>query len=336
MSEIRYDLIHDEYIVIAPERLHRPLPTPKPMPLPKSGCPFCPGNEHLTPHEIYSIKKDGIWRTRVIPNLYKALQIETPFDKSTDGMNERWGGYGAHEIVIDTPDHDATLAGMSVEDITCWLLTIQVRVEDLENDKKMIALQIFKNHGLKAGASQSHPHTQIIATPLISKYQKNYFTHAFDYFQEHGRSLYEDIFDFENQKDERVLERSDQFLSYTPYASSFSFESIILAKNHSSLAGMEKKALEQLAWHIKRLFEAYQKELGAIDYNLLFYLPPINQNFENSHFFSQRHSIFRFFLRVTPRIYHLAGYELLTHSSINPVLPEMAARLLRRHYETGS
>ena len=335
MSEIRYDLLHDEYILIAPERLHRPIPQTAPaLPEPKI-CPFCPGHEELTSQEIFAIRQGGQWRTRVIPNLYKAVQIETPYDSSREGINERWGGYGAHEIVIDTPKHEATLATMSIQEITWWLQTIQERVEDLAKDPKLVGIDIFKNYGLKAGATQPHPHTQIIALPILSKHQKHAFLHAWRYYQEHGRSLHQDIATFESQK-ERALYETTYFLSFTPYASSFPFETILLAKEHASIAGMSQETLQELATHIQKLFTALYSELGQFDYNLLFYLPPLNQNFENAQFFGQKEQIFRFFIRVTPRIYTLAGFELLTHSAINPVQPELAAKLLRRHYETGT
>ena len=335
MSEIRYDLLHDEYILIAPERLHRPIPEASAtLPEPRI-CPFCPGHEELTPQEIFAIRQDGRWQTRVIPNLYKAVQIETPYDSSCDGINERWGGYGAHEILVDTPLHDATLASMSTQEIFWWLKTIQERVEDLARDPKLVGIDIFKNYGLKAGATQPHPHTQIIALPILSKHQKRAFDHAWRYYQEHGRSLHQDIATFESQR-ERALYETTHFFTFAPYASSFPFETILLAKEHATIAGMKETLLQELATHFHKLFVALQAELGQFDYNLLFYLPPLNQNFENAHFFGQKERIFRFFVRVTPRIYTLAGFELLTHSAINPVQPELAAKLLRRYYEAGS
>ncbi len=334
MSEIRYDLLHDEYILIAPERLHRPIPKASPaLPEPKI-CPFCPGHEDLTPQEIFAIRQGDKWYTRVVPNLYKAVQIETPYDSFCEGINERWGGYGAHEIIIDTPQHDATFASMGTQEISWWLTTIQERVEDLAKDPKLVGIDIFKNCGPKAGATQSHPHTQIIALPILSKHQKHAFEHAWRYYQEHGRSLHQDIATFESQK-ERALYETTHFFTFAPYASSFAFETTILAKEHANIAKLSQEILQELARHIQKLFRALYAELGQFDYNLFLYLPPLNKNFENGHFFDQKEQIFRFFIRVTPRIYTLAGFELFTCSAINPVQPELVARLLRRHYENS-
>ncbi|BCD60344.1 MULTISPECIES: DUF4931 domain-containing protein [unclassified Nitratiruptor] len=334
MSEIRYDLLHNEYIIIAPERLHRPMPQPT-SPLDSvQNCPFCPGNEKLTPQEIFSIKTNGSWRTRVIPNLYKAVQIETPYESKRDGLNEMWGGYGAHEIVIDTPNHYANLHTLSQEEIFLWLSTLQERYIDLCKDKKLITVQIFKNHGLRAGATQPHPHTQIIALPLMTKTHLALFEHCQRYYHHHGRSLHEDIVAFE-QNGQRSLKESEHFFTYTPYASSFAFETAIIAKN-VRFGECSNMQLQELAEHIRLLFFALSRELGDFPFNLLFYLPPLNENFENSSFFHEVNNIFRFYVRVTPRMYTLAGFEMATGSMINPVVPEMAAQLLRRWYETGS
>ncbi|BCD68137.1 galactose-1-phosphate uridylyltransferase [Nitratiruptor sp. YY09-18] len=334
MSEIRYDLLHNEYIIIAPERLHRPIPEQCVQNFSVQKCPFCPGNEELTPQEIFSIKNNGTWQTRVIPNLYKAVQIETPFISHREGLNEMWGGYGAHEIVIDTPKHLANFQNMRQEEIFWWLYTLQQRYLDLRNDKRLISLQIFKNHGLRAGATQPHPHTQIIALPLMTKEQLFLFQHCQHYYHDHGRSMHEDIVHFESNSQRNLFE-SEHFFSYVPYASSFAFETAIIAKD----VGFDKctqMQLQELAKHLQKLFQALANELGDFPYNLLFYLPPLNENFENSSFFHEIDAIFRFYIRITPRIYTIAGFELATGSMINPVVPETVAKLLRRWYETSS
>ncbi len=336
MSEIRYDLLHNEYIIIAPERLHRPIPTNQTkLHISSSVCPFCPGHEHYAPNEIFSIKVDGTWRTRVVPNLYKAVQIETPYESRRDGINERWGGYGAHEIIIDTPKHNADFDTLEHQEIVWWIETIIARISDLKQDRKLISLNIFKNRGLTAGATQSHPHTQIIGLPLMTKRQLATFEHALAYYYDHGRSLHEDIFTFESDK-ERSLKVTHNFLSYLPFASAFPFETIILSKNHSCISAIGQEEKKELSIHIRNAFYALKKELGDFDYNLLLYITPINENFENYTFFDQKEQIFRFFFRITPRIYKIAGYELLSGSMINPVQPELACKLLRRWYETSS
>ncbi|ADV46247.1 galactose-1-phosphate uridylyltransferase [Nitratifractor salsuginis] len=330
MSELRYDLLHDEYILIAPERLHRPLSLQRAAEPPEPAlCPFCPGHEDLTPPEIYALRDSKGWHTRVVPNRYKAVQIETPFEAHREGVNERWGGFGAHEIVINTPRHDATLATMSEEEIFDWLYTVRERVADLSRDQRLVQIDCFKNHGLAAGASQPHPHSQILALPVMSKAQKAQFRHAHRYWREHGRSLYEDIIEQESRERTRTLIEGERFFSYCPYASSFAFESVILSRNCANITELNEEALRELAATVGQLFVRLHRELGPFAYNLLFILPPVNRNFENEEFFDELPRLHRFYLRITPRIYTLAGYELMSQSAINPVAPELAAGRLR-------
>jgi len=328
LSEIRYDLIHNEYVIIAPERLHKPIELATAKIQNPVNCPFCPGNENLTTKEIFSIKINGKWVTRVVPNLYKAVGIESNFDFDTDGMNEKFGGFGAHEIIIDTPKHNASFASMDLIEIYYFLKTLKQRVADLKKDKRIVFLNVFKNKGIKAGASQPHPHTQIIGLPLMSNFQRNLFKRSFDFYKKSGKSLYEEIFLFES-KNKRKIYESNEFLIYAPFASAFAFESIILSKNFSSIENMSDDILKELSIYIKKLFSALNKELGEMDFNMLFYLPPVNKNFENEDYFDEINNIFRFFIRVTPRIYNIAGFELMSSSGINPVVPEEAAKLLR-------
>ncbi len=328
MSEIRYDLIHNEYVLISPERLHKPIEFAVAKFEEPSKCPFCPGNEDLTTKEIFSIKINGKWITRVVPNLYKAVAIENSFDFDIDGMNEKFGGFGAHEIVIETPKHNANFDTLSQKEIFYYLKTIKERIIDLKKDKRIVFLNIFKNKGVKAGASQPHPHTQIIGLPVMTNFQKEFFKRSFEFFKNHGKSMYEEIFLFEN-KNERKIYNSGEFLIYAPFASKFAFEIIILSKNFSSIEYMNDNILDEFSLNLKNVFNALKKELGDFNYNLLFYLPPVNKNFENEEYFDEKDKIFRFFLKITPRIYNIAGFELMSNSAINPVIPEEVAKLLR-------
>jgi len=322
MSEIRYDPLFDEYVIIAPERLHRPMELRCEPTNERRRCPFCPGNEDLTPPEIYRLEKNGSWRTRVVPNLYKALQIETPFVYRQD-EGEAWGGFGAHEIIVDTPRHVSDLQ-LNQEELFYWLLTIKERIEDLRKDRRLVMANVFKNHGPSAGATQSHPHTQIIATPLMSRSQKRLFDRTFWHYKEHGVTLFERI------HTPYILKESSRFKLFCPFASFFPFESTILSSTHS-LVALDEEGMQDLAKLMSSLFTAMHKELADVGFNLLFYLPPLNQNFENEEYFHEIERFFRFFIRITPRIYTLGGFEISSQCAINPLDPKEAAKLLGRH-----
>jgi len=322
MSEIRYDPLLGEYVIIAPERLHRPMELRCERTMKEGTCPFCPGHEELTPPEIYRIEKEGSWRTRVVPNLYKALQIETPFAYRQE-EGEAWGGFGAHEIIVDTPRHVSDLE-LDNEELFYWLLTIKERMEDLRKDRRLVQLNVFKNHGPSAGATQPHPHTQIVATPLMSRSQKRLFDRTFSHYKEHGVTL------FESMHTPYILKASPRFKLFCPFASFFPFESMIFSSTHS-LATLDEEDLRELAELLRSLFESMKRELGDVGFNLLFYLPPLNQNFENEEYFTEIERFFRFFIRITPRIYTLGGFEIASQCAINPLDPKEAAKLLGRH-----
>ncbi len=337
MSEIRVDLLHNKQTIIAPERLHRPdfyekTSTPKDE---KQNCPFCDGNESMTPDEIFAIRENEPnsrgWKTRVVPNLYKAVQVELQNSSKRDGMFESFQGVGAHEVLIDSPNHNEDIVTLSTNHIELWLNTITKRVVDLKQDTRLINLSVFKNYGQNSGATQKHPHTQLLALPLMPKDELDFLKHNFKYFQKHGRGIVQDMVENEKNSKLRVIEESESFLAYAPFASSFPFEVIVAPlSNIPSISDCNEKEIENLAFVIKNVFAKLHEHLGEFDYNFYFRLPPINKNFENKTYISSIKESYRFYLRIIPRIYRLGGFELSTNIEINPVSPEDCATLLNQ------
>jgi UDPglucose--hexose-1-phosphate uridylyltransferase len=333
MSEIRLDRIHNQYVLIAPERLHRPdLKTTKNN-LSSSNCPFCEGNEHLTPQEVYAIRSNmpntSGWKTRVVPNLYKAVQIELENKSCRDGMFESIQGFGAHEVLIDSPCHDCTIQTQDAKGIENWLRSMIVRIEDLKKDKRFIHISIFKNSGVKAGATQEHPHTQIIALPIMPQNELVFLERNLKYYQRHGRGIMTDILENELYDKKRVVSQVKGFAAFCPFASNYPFEVMIVpTKNIHSLEQCSREDITSLSALIKEVFEKLTNQLGDFDYNLYFSLSPLNENFENEPYMSKVGKNYRFYLRVVPRIYNLGGFEVGTGMMINPVSPEECVNLL--------
>lgn len=335
MSNIRLDLLHNKYVLIAPERLHRPdFYQQTPSKADTKDCPFCEGHEDMTPSEIFAIRDNEPnsrgWKTRVVPNLYKAVQVEHEMHSKREGMFETIQGVGAHEVLIDSPNHDADIVTLDTLNIELWLKTMVKRVEDLKNDKRLIHLSIFKNYGQNAGATQEHPHTQLLALPVMPKDELDFLRRNFKYYKRHGRGTLQDIIENEKySKDKRVIEELENFIAYCPFASSFPFEvTITPLKNISSLEYCNQGEISNLALIIKKVFEKLHKQLGQFDYNLYFKLSPLNRNFENEEYLSSLKENFRFSLHIVPRIYRFGGFELSTNMAINPVPPEECAGLL--------
>lgn len=337
MSKIRYDFLHNEYVIIAPERLHRPnvsLLKKREKIETVAKCPFCKGNEALTGQEIFAIYKNpadkSSWQIRVIPNLYKAVQIETEFKMQREGFFESINGYGAHEIIIDTPCHNCTLADLEIEDIENWLKTIAFRKADLTKDKQMKYFIAFKNSGKRAGASQEHPHTQIIALPVVPKSKIDFLQRNSEYYRKFGHGILEDIIYNEKTEKVRVVKELGNFIAFCPYASAFAFEVMIAPlQNFFDLNDCSNKDLSDLALLVSDTFKALYRELGDFDFNISFEFAPINSNFEEKAYMQDLRDNYRFYIRIIPRIFTLAGFEVATNMAINPIMPKECAQFLR-------
>lgn len=336
MSEIRLDRIHNQYVVMAPERLHRP--NISHSVLKKSAqsytCPFCESNEGLTPPEIYALRNNtpnsSGWKTRVVPNLYKAVQIELEDTSKREGMFESIPGVGAHEILIDSPCHERDMSDMSEIEIENWLRSMIIRMEDLQKDRRLIHLSIFKNFGANAGATQEHPHTQILALPIMPQNELIFLERNMKYYRRHGRGIIEDIVENERRVKERIIAEIGDFSAFCPYASAYPFEVMIAPlANIRSLNLCSRKQIADLAALIKITFVSLAKQLGRFDYNLYFHLSPLNENYENEPYMNSMGKNYRFTLRITPRIYRLGGFEISSGMAINSVMPEECAKLLR-------
>ncbi len=335
MSEIRRDRIHNEYVIIAPERLHRPRAHAKPCKeqLKSAKCPFCEGNESLTPKELFAIRANEPnakgWRTRVVPNLYKAVQVELEDLSQRDGLFEHIPGVGAHEILIDTPCHACKMQELEIADIENWLRSMIIRIDDLKKDRRLIHLSIFKNSGVDAGATQEHPHTQILALPITPQSEQNFLEQNMRYYHRHGRGKVEDIVHNEIEAKKRVVYNDGNFAAFCPFASAYPFEVMIAPKkNISSLERCSRDDVTALAHCIKSVFEKLAAQLDDFDYNIHFMLAPLNPNFENEAYMSHLEKNYRFTIRIIPRIYTLGGFEIATGMTINPVAPEECAALL--------
>jgi len=336
MSEIRLDLLHNRYVLIASKRLHRP-DTYKNKPTEKrdTQCPFCEGNEYLTPDEIFAIRENEPnrkgWKTRVVPNLYNAVEVEQKESSNRNGIFESIAGVGAHEVLIDSPNHDRDIVELDSTSIEFWLKSIINRLEDLKKDKRLIYLSVFKNYGQNSGATQIHPHTQLLALPIMPKNELDFLKRNYRYYQEHNRGIIEDVVQNELFVKKRVIEELGNFTAFCPFASSFPFETIIAPKKDiSTLSNCSDSEITDLSLIIRNLFSKLHAQLGTFDYNFYFNIAPINSNFQNERYLSTLEKNFRFTLRIIPRIYKLGGFELANDMSINPLPPEECATLLKQ------
>ena len=337
MSNIRYDRIHDTHVIIAPERLHRPdcsfdVDEKRTV---DENCPFCEGNESMTPPEIFSHRKAGSfpnekgWQTRVVPNLYKAVQIEASYEHHY-GLFEHWEGFGAHEVIIDTPEHHTSMTQWSEGAIVEWLKTLRSRVSDLRRDQRISHISLFKNEGSQAGATQAHSHTQIIGLPIIPKLEREKYQRSYEYYKQNGRAMIESVIMQEEENEERIVDKHGDFTAFCPFASAYPFEVMISSKKAlGQINTLSDSSIETLAPLLLATLENLKTQLGCFSFNLVVTTPPLQEDTVDHGLINCVDEACRFAIRIMPRIYKFGGFEVSTGVIINPVLPEVAAKLLR-------
>lgn len=339
MSEIRYDRLHDTHVIISPERLHRPnsdFSTEQTRASDKV-CPFCEGNEEMTPPEIFSIRdKDSFanekgWQTRVVPNLYKAVQIEAPHQHHY-GLFEHWEGFGAHEVIIDTPQHHTSMTQWSKDNVIQWLKTLRARTSDLRNDHRIAYISLFKNEGAQAGSTQAHAHTQLIGLPIIPKAQREAFQRSYDHYTHHGESILGSLLRHEEEDAQRIIAKAGSFTAFCPYASAYPFE-VMISSQHvlGQIDTISDESIEQLAPLLLSVLKKMKAQLGFFDFNLCVSTPPLQEGTLGHELISFANTACYFNIRIMPRMYKYGGFEQSTGMIINPVAPELAAKLLNEN-----
>jgi len=328
MLEFRKDPVIGRWVIISTERGLRPsdfsIVSPKKS---NSICPFCPGNEHLTTPEIYALRPSGSqpnsagWDLRVIPNKFPALQIEGHLRQKPDGIYDKMNGVGAHEVIIETSDHNLSFADFEPDQVMNILLAYRSRILDLHNDKRLKYVMIFKNHGFAAGASLSHPHSQLIATPIVPKRVAEELKGAKSYFRYKDRCVFCDIVSQEMEDSDRVIDYNDDFIAIAPYAPRSPFETWIMPRNHKPFFELTS---DQDLYALGKMLLTILKKI-----NVVLESPPYNILFHNSPFDYKEPDTYHWHIEIMPRSTWVAGFEWGTGFYINPTPPEEAAEFLR-------
>jgi len=339
MSELRKDPIVDRWVIIAAERGRRPSDFKTTPEIPKSeGCPFCEGNEATTPPEIYAVR-DGTapntpgWKVRVVPNKFPALAIEGKLVRSGFGRLDRMSGVGAHEVIIESPNHFDDIPTLSTDHVALILDTYARRTEDLRRDERFRHTMAFRNYKGAAGASLSHPHSQLIALPFIPELTRQKLGSARQYYQRKERCIFCDLIEQELSmpEQERVIYRNDQFVLLSPFAARFPFSVEIYPLEHChDFVEMDSTTRLALAEALQFIFSRYKDILDDPAYNMTLQTAP-NTIPRPGHpdYWSSIVYDYHWHLEIFPRLTKVAGFEWGTGCYINPVAPEDAARYLR-------
>ncbi len=328
MPELRKDPIVDRWVIIAPDRAKRPQDfTRELMAPPGSFCPFCEGSEEATPPEILAYRNPGSeangagWRVRVVPNKFPALQVEGGLEKRGDGMYDLMNGVGAHEVIIECPQHETNMSRLRVDHLQEVLWVYRDRLVDLKKDPRLVHGLIFKNKGAPAGATLEHSHSQLIVTPVIPISVQEEMTGSLEFYNYRGRCIYCDMVQQELAADCRIVLDTPGFLVFCPFACRFPFETWVVPKQHSShFENIPRQGVEELGMVLKTILSKLEVALDDPPYNYVIHTAPFDSA-EVAHY--------HWHLEIFPRLTRVAGFEWGSGFYINPVLPEEAAEFLR-------
>lgn len=333
--ELRRDPLRDTWTVFSEERSRRPSeyhfqPTPEAM-----FDPFAPGNEKSTPPEILAIRSPESepnspgWSVRVVPNRYPALRIEGRPEGRPDGIFDAMDGLGAHEVVIESPDAEP-LENQPLRQLAAVLGAWKQRILDLTKDVRFQHICVFKNHGPLAGATLRHPHSQIVALPVVPELIRRMCTNAAQYYRWKGRHWFRDLLLHEERENKRIVFENSAFVVLCPYASRFLFETAIYPRRLSAnFQSCTEHELSQLAEAIQATLQRLNAALEFPAYNLTLLNGPLTALREATAEALLVRDSWCWHIEITPRLGALAGFELGTGFHINTLLPEDAARLLR-------
>lgn len=329
MPELRRDPIVGRWVIISTERGKRPSDFGPTQAMKRSGfCPFCPGNEEKTPPEVWALRDPEStpdtsgWSVRVVSNKFPALQIEGELNRRGEGIYDKMNGIGAHEVIIETTDHEAEFADLSAEQVARVFRACRERFVDLSKDKRFRYIQLFKNHGEAAGASLEHSHLQLIATPIVPRRMVELLNGCLQHFQLKERCIVCDIIDQERSSEQRVVTENDDFLAFEPFAARFPFETWVLPKFHqTSFEAMSEGQIEGFAALLRETLQRINATLNRPPYNFVLHTSPLNEWKEAHHF--------HWYVEIMPKLTKVAGFEWGTGFYINPTPPEEAAQHLR-------
>lgn len=328
MPELRKDPVVGRWVIISTERARRPTDFQREPVRPRgTSCVFCAGHEDKTPPEILAGRPESSpsngpgWTYRVVANKFPALRIEGDLEPSGEGLFDRMNGVGAHEVVIETPDHQGSLATMPVDAVADVLLAFRDRILDLKKDPRFEYALVFKNFGEAAGASLEHPHSQLIATPITPIMVSEELTGSARYWEMKERCVWCDVVRQERRGRSRLILEQGGYIALAPFAPRFPFETWILPTQHR--AAFEESGIDDLRALAGVLGEFMRRLTSTLNE------PPFNFMLHTAPLRDSGLEYYHWHLEIIPKLTNVAGFEWGSGFFINPMPPESAAAALR-------
>ena len=345
MPELRKDPLIGRWVIIATERGKRPVDflAAHDEPLSAAECPFCRGREGNTPAEIFAIRESGSapnqpgWKVRVIPSVKPVLRVEGSLSRRARGMFDVMNGIGAHELIIETPEHISNAADVPLEHLHASLQATITRMMDLKRDPRLRSALWFKNYGEAAGAGRiQHSRSQLIATPVTPLRVKEELHGARQYYEDKERCLVCDLLQQELEAKTRIVLDSTHLVVLCPFAARFPFELWILPKRHRcDFDTIQPEELADLAFVLKQTLGRLKAVLDDPPYNALLHTAPFRNTPGRIGHWKTIEEDYHWHLELIPRLTRVAGFEWGSGFYINPTPPEEAARYLREAGDVG-
>jgi UDPglucose--hexose-1-phosphate uridylyltransferase len=332
-SELRYDLVSNDWVVIATGRAKRPEmfkeEKKKKETVSEKDCPFCNIIQQEKPTLIFdhgqkiSLEKGlpQTWTVVSIPNKYPAFSKSNSFNERSEGLYHIIDGVGFHEVIV-TRDHKKQLGQLSIEEIKEVINVYQERYLDLMNEKLISYISIFQNKGKEAGASVVHPHSQIIAIPLIDPDLQASLNGSELYFKEYKKCVHCEMLAQDRKDGRRVVFENEEFIVVVPFASRVAFETRIYPKEHHSyFERITNGQKDHFAEAIKEALSRLGKALNDPAYNFFIHTAPCD---------GKDYNHYHWHLEILPKTQIWAGFELGAGIEISTIEPEKAAEYLRQ------
>jgi UDPglucose--hexose-1-phosphate uridylyltransferase len=328
MPELRKNILNGKWVVVAIERGKRPRQLVYRSYKEENDmvCPFCDGNEKMTPPEVLAYRdieapNSGNWKVRVVPNKFPAFTTEeNAKHKKQSRLFLSRPALGVHEVIVHSPDHKASLAKLSHNQIELVIKAMQERTGELCIDEAIEHVSLITNHRTESGASLPHPHSQLFAGSIVPDIINNELANFKDYRLKNNSCLVCDVIGEEIQVQERIVFDGEGFLVLSPYAARLPFELWILPKEHNSrfeTIGDYERAC--LASALKLTLGTLSQKLNDPPYNLIVHTAPCKLEDNRKY---------HWHIELVPRLTFIAGFELASDMTINIVSPETAAKFL--------
>ena len=333
MSELRYNPVTDEWVVVATTRAKRPdgfasRGASKPM-----ECPFCLGREHLTPPTVYYSGDDddeGNWKVRVFENQYPAFTLDGKPCVRCEEIYRAFSGSGRHEVLVLSPDHDAHAGVLPVSQMQRVAQAYVARYRALSDEEHLRYITIITNQGAGSGATIEHPHSQLFALPMVPKAVRRECSNTQRRYKRSGKCVTCEVLQHEGNGGGRMVFRNEHFACYIPYASAFPFElSVAPVRHMAEFTDMTEQEVESFGAAMRQANHLLYEKLHDPPYNAFLHSAPLREA-------ERLQPAFHWDWHIRPVLTTLGGFEHATGLIINATRPEDCAQFLRGESDSCS